>query len=204
MEILEKFYQLTNLVSNLSLTNNDNFIENFTNLSIENKLTNDNNNSDFIINFDYINNILFIDNELDTIYNQFFQNHLHLISTEYEESPYSNHLSTLITYYKLLKNLLNLHNEEEYKLNLPYGTLKDILEYIQSLNEYVLFDTTNNTYDDLDNTRKIIIGKIEYLVLLLIDKLKNYNNFELKNYQDISRLFFNTIQLIVYVLIFDY
>ena len=52
-------------------------------------------------------------------------------------------------------------------------TLKDILEYITALNDYVIFDTTNITYNDLDDTRKIVIDKIEFLVLLLIDKLKN-------------------------------
>ncbi len=100
--------------------------------------------------------------------------------------------------------LLNERNLDIYINNLSLDTMNEILHYLEVLNEYVFFDTQNETYNDLDETRKIIICKIEYLVLLIIEKIKEKKNYDLKDYQEMTRIYFNTIQLIVYILIHDY
>ena len=207
MEILNKFYNLTNIIkrlSDISFNSINDLSNSLSNLTIQNNLKIENNCNDFIINFDYINNILFLEKDLENIYKNFFQNHLHLISNEYEDSEYNNHLSVLITYYNLLMGLLNERNLDIYINNLSLDTMNEILHYLEVLNEYVFFDTQNETYNDLDETRKIIICKIEYLVLLIIEKIKEKKNYDLKDYQEMTRIYFNTIQLIVYILIHDY
>jgi len=206
MEYLNKFYNLSNIIerlSNISFDSVRDITNSISSLSIQNNLKNENNNENFIVDFDYINNIIFLEPELERIYKIFFQQHLHLMSNEDEECEYNNHLSVLITYYNLLMKLVNEKNIELYKENLSFETLNDIFKYIETLNDNVLFDIQNNTYNDLDNIRKIIVSKIEYLVLLLIDKLSNFNN-QIQDYQEITRIFFNTIQLIVYVLLYNY
>lgn len=208
MDYLKNFYNLSNVIqklSNISFNSVNEITNSILNLSLQNNLKKENNNEDFIVNFNYINNILFLDKELEEIYKIFFQNHLHLISNEDEDTIYSNHLSVLITYYNLLMKLLNEKNIDIYKENLSFETLNDILKYIDTLNENVLFDTENEVYNDLDIIRKTMVSKIEYLVLLLIEKLRNYNDdYELEDYQEITRIFFNTIQLIMYVLLYNY
>lgn len=207
MDFLKSFYNLSNVIqrlSNMSFNVEDELSNSFSSLSIQNNLKVENNNEDFIMNFDYINRILFLEPALEEKYKIFFQNHLHMISNE-EETIYNNHLSVLITYYNLLIKLLNENDLELFNQNLPFETLNDILKYIETLNENVLFDIEDEMYSDLNIVRKTMISKIEYLVLILIDKLRNYNNnYHLYEYQEISRIFFNTIQLIMYVLINNY
>ena len=207
MEYLKRFYDLSGIVqklSNMSFNVVDSLSNNLSNMSLQNYLKKENNDINFIDNFDFVNNILFLDEELENRYKIFFQHHLHCISNELEESIYSNHLSVLITYYNLLIRLINENNLQLYKSNLPFETFKDILKYIETLNDNVLFDCNDKTYNDLDLTRKTMIPKIEYLVLLLIDKLRNFNGeYQLKEYQDITRIYFNTIQMIVYVLLYN-
>lgn len=207
MDFLKRFYNLSNVIqrlSNMSFSVEDELSNSLSSLSIQNNLKVENNNEDFIMNFDYINQILFLEPELEEKYKIFFQNHLHMISNE-EETIYNNHLSVLITYYNLLIKLLNENDLELFNQNLPFETLNDILKYIETLNENVLFDIEDEMYSDLNIVRKTMISKIEYLVLILIDKLRNYNNnYHLYEYQEISRIFFNTIQLIMYILINNY
>jgi len=207
MDFLKRFYNLSNVIqrlSNMSFSVEDELSNSFSSLSIQNNLKVENNNEDFIMNFDYINQILLLEPALEEKYKIFFQNHLHMISNE-EETIYNNHLSVLITYYNLLIKLLNENDLELFNQNLPFETLNDILKYIETLNENVLFDIEDEMYSDLNIVRKTMISKIEYLVLILIDKLRNYNNnYHLYEYQEISRIFFNTIQLIMYILINNY
>lgn len=204
MDFLKSFYNLSNVIqrlSNISFSVEDELSNSLSSLSIQNNLKVENNNEDFIMNFDYINQILFLEPALEKKYKIFFQNHLHMISNE-EETIYNNHLSVLITYYNLLIKLLNENDLELFNQNLPFETLNDILKYIETLNENVLFDIEDEMYLDLNIVKKTMISKIEYLVLILIEKLRNYNNnYHLYEYQEISRIFFNTIQLIMYVLI---
>ena len=206
MDFLKSFYNLSNVIhrlSNISFSVEDELSNSLSNLSIQNNLKVENNNEDFIMNFDYINQILFLEPALEEKYKIFFQNHLHMIQEE--ETIYNNHLSVLITYYNLLIKLLNENDLELFNQNLPFETLNDILKYIETLNENVLFDIEDEMYLDLNIVKKTMISKIEYLVLILIDKLRNYNNnYHLYEYQEISRIFFNTIQLIIYVLINNY
>ena len=203
MDFLKRFYNLSNVIqrlSNISFSVEDELSNSFSSLSIQNNLKVENNNEEFIMNFDYINQILFLESELEEKYKIFFQNHLHMIQEE--ETIYNNHLSVLITYYNLLIKLLNENDLELFNQNLPFETLNDILKYIDTLNDNVLFDIENEMYEDLDIVKKTMISKIEYLVLILIDKLRNYNNnYNLHEYQETSRIFFNTIQLIMFVLI---
>ena len=206
MDFLKRFYNLSNVIqrlSNISFSVEDELSNSLSSLSIQNNLKVENNNEDFIMNFDYINQILFLEPALEEKYKIFFQNHLHMIQEE--ETIYNNHLSVLITYYNLLIKLLNENDLELFNQNLPFETLNDILKYIETLNENVLFDIEDEMYLDLNIVKKTMISKIEYLVLILIDKLRNYNNnYHLYEYQEISRIFFNTIQLIIYVLINNY
>ena len=203
MDFLKSFYNLSNVIhrlSNISFSVEDELSNSLSSLSIQNNLKVENNNEDFIMNFDYINQILFLEPALEEKYKIFFQNHLHMIQEE--ETIYNNHLSVLITYYNLLIKLLNEKDLELFNQNLPFETLNDILKYIETLNENVLFDIEDEMYLDLNIVKKTMISKIEYLVLILIEKLRNYNNnYHLYEYQEISRIFFNTIQLIMYVLI---
>jgi hypothetical protein len=203
MDFLKRFYNLSNVIqrlSNISFSVEDELSNSLSSLSIQNNLKVENNNEDFIMNFDYINQILFLEPALEEKYKIFFQNHLHMIQEE--ETIYNNHLSVLITYYNLLIKLLNENDLELFNQNLPFETLNDILKYIETLNENVLFDIEDEMYLDLNIVKKTMISKIEYLVLILIEKLRNYNNnYHLYEYQEISRIFFNTIQLIMYVLI---
>ena len=203
MDFLKRFYNLSNVIqrlSNISFSVEDELSNSLSSLSIQNNLKVENNNEDFIMNFDYINQILFLEPALEEKYKIFFQNHLHMIQEE--ETIYNNHLSVLITYYNLLIKLLNEKDLELFNQNLPFETLNDILKYIETLNENVLFDIEDEMYLDLNIVKKTMISKIEYLVLILIEKLRNYNNnYHLYEYQEISRIFFNTIQLIMYVLI---
>lgn len=207
MDFLKRFYNLSNVIhrlSNMSLSIEDELSNSLSSLSIQNNLKVENNNVEFIMNFDYINRILFLEPELEEKYKIFFQNHLHMISNE-DETIYNNHLSVLITYYNLLIKLLNENDLELFNQNLPFETLNDILKYIDTFNDNVLFDIEDEMYSDLDIVKKTMISKIEYLVLILIDKLRNYNNnYHLYEYQEISRIFFNTIQLIMYILINNY
>ena len=206
MDFLKRFYNLSNVIqrlSNISFSVEDELSNSLSSLSIQNNLKVENNNEDFIMNFDYINQILFLEPALEEKYKIFFQNHLHMIQEE--ETIYNNHLSVLITYYNLLIKLLNENDLVLFNQNLPFETLNDILKYIETLNENVLFDIEDEMYLDLNIVKKTMISKIEYLVLILIDKLRNYNNnYHLYEYQEISRIFFNTIQLIIYVLINNY
>lgn len=206
MDFLKSFYNLSNVIqrlSNISFSVEDELSNSLSSLSIQNNLKVENNNEDFIMNFDYINQILFLEPELEEKYKIFFQNHLHMIQEE--ETIYNNHLSVLITYYNLLIKLLNENDLELFNQNLPFETLNDVLKYIDTFNDNVLFDIEDEMYSDLDIVRKTMISKIEYLVLILIDKLRNYNNtYHLYEYQEISRIFFNTIQLIMFVLIKNY
>lgn len=206
MDFLKRFYNLSNVIqrlSNMSFSVEDELSNSLSSLSIQNNLKVENNNEDFIMNFDYINQILFLEPELEEKYKIFFQNHLHMIQEE--ETIYNNHLSVLITYYNLLIKLLNENDLELFNQNLPFETLNDVLKYIDTFNDNVLFDIEDEMYSDLDIVRKTMISKIEYLVLILIDKLRNYNNnYHLYEYQEISRIFFNTIQLIMFVLIKNY
>lgn len=206
MDILKQFDRITNIIyslSKMSFNSTDEITENMSNLCIQNCLKEENNNEDFILNFDFINNILFLDEQLENKYKIFFQYHLHMISNE--ETIFNNYLSVLITYYNLLLKLINSDNLDLLKENMPYDMLKDILEYINVLNDNVLFDTNDTTYNDLDNIRKIMISRIEFLVHILIDKLKNCNEIKsIKEYQDIIRIFFNTIQMIIFVLYKNY
>ena len=206
MDFLKSFYNLSNVIhrlSNISFSVEDELSNSLSSLSIQNNLKVENNNEDFIMNFDYINQILFLEPALEEKYKIFFQNHLHMIQEE--ETIYNNHLSVLITYYNLLIKLLNENDLVLFNQNLPFETLNDILKYIETLNENVLFDIEDEMYLDLNIVKKTMISKIEYLVLILIDKLRNYNNnYHLYEYQEISRIFFNTIQLIIYVLINNY
>lgn len=206
MDFLKRFYNLSNVIqrlSNISFSVEDELSNSLSSLSIQNNLKVENNNEDFIMNFDYINQILFLEPALEEKYKIFFQNHLHMM--EEEETIYNNHLSVLITYYNLLIKLLNENDLELFNQNLPFETLNDILKYIETLNENVLFDIEDEMYLDLNIVKKTMISKIEYLVLILIEKLRNYNNnYHLYEYQEISRIFFNTIQLIMYILINNY